>query len=269
MRSRSVFLAACALLATTASFAGTPPFRLFEIFVERVIKDTNGTPIFDVGRLNALGVFTHEFYQAIPRPEQVPNEVLNLNLLPFSLFPAYNVLGSEALANFSLQHSDLDHLPPDGFFTFSGQSYFVITLSPQPKLDVGNVVNISTRSTIAPGGDPLIAGFVIQDHPRRALIRGIGPTLRNFGVTTPLANPTLTVFHQGQAGGIAADDDWEQQGNPADLESAAALTGAFPLPHGSKDAALLIQLPPGVYTAHVGSGDGTGGTALIEIYILP
>ena len=269
MRSRSLFFAVLALLVTTVPLAATQPFRLFEIFAERVIKDTDGTPIFDVGHLNALGVFTHDFYQQIPLPEQVPNAMLNLNLLPFSLFPAYDVLGTEALANFSLQHSDLANLPPEGFFTFSGQSYFVITVSPHPKLDVGNVVNISTRSTIAPGGDPLIAGFVIQDHPRRALIRGVGPTLGNFGVTTPLANPTLTVFRQGQAGGIAAIDDWEQQTESADLESAAALTGAFPLPHGSKDAALLIQLPPGVYTAHVGSSDGTGGTALIEIYILP
>ena len=36
-----------------------------------------------------------------------------------------------------------------------------------------------------------------------------------------------------------------------------------------EDAALLIELPPGAYTAQLGSGDATGGSALLEIYVLP
>jgi len=269
MPSRFLLFAGLALIVPSAPLAAAQPFRLFEIFAERVIRDDSGTPIFDIGRLNALGEFTHVTYAQIPNPEQVPAEVINLSLLPIHLFPAYDALGTEALANFSLQRSDLANLPPSGFFTFSGQSYFVLTPSPQARLDVGNVVNISTRGAIAPGGEPLIGGFVIQDHPRRVLIRGVGPSLGDFGVSAPLANPNLTVFRQDQSGGIAANDDWEQQASPADVASAAAVTGAFPLRRGSKDAALLIELPPGVYTAHVGSGDGTGGTALIEVYIMP
>jgi len=269
MRLRLLLPAVVAILVPGMPLAAAQPFRLFEVFAERVIKDDSGTPIFDVGHLDASGRFTHVTYSQIPNPEQVPAEVLNLNLMPIHLFPAYDALGDEALANFSLTHSDVANLPPEGFFTFSGQSYFVVTPSREAKLDVGSVVNISTRGAIAPGGDPLIGGFVIQDHPRRVLIRGVGPTLGDLGVGTPLANPTLTVFRQGQSAGLAANDDWEQQAQAADIAAAATLTGAFPLRHGSRDAALLIELPPGIYTAHLASGDGTGGTALIEVYILP
>lgn len=43
-------------------------------------------------------------------------------------------------------------------------------------------------------------------------------------------------------------------------------TCAFPLSVGSRDAALLVKLPPGGYTAQVTGADGGGGVALVEVY---
>jgi hypothetical protein len=101
------------------------------------------------------------------------------------------------------------------------------------------------------------------------LLRGIGPTLSGYGVATPLANPVITVFRHGEQTGFVANDNWDQQPNVDEIEAAAVTAGAFPLPRGSKDAALLIELPPGAYTAHLGTADATGGTTLLEIYVLP
>ena len=44
--------------------------------------------------------------------------------------------------------------------------------------------------------------------------------------------------------------------------------GAFALTAGSKDAALLVSLPPGAYTAIVrgGAGATAGGVVLLEVY---
>jgi hypothetical protein len=42
--------------------------------------------------------------------------------------------------------------------------------------------------------------------------------------------------------------------------------GAFSLPANSKDAAILVTLEPGAYTAQVSGVGSTTGTALIEIY---
>jgi len=42
--------------------------------------------------------------------------------------------------------------------------------------------------------------------------------------------------------------------------------GAFGLGSGSKDAALLVELDPGVYTAQVAGASGGSGEALVEIY---
>ena len=46
-------------------------------------------------------------------------------------------------------------------------------------------------------------------------------------------------------------------------------TGAFGLPAASKDAALLVTLQPGAYTAQVSGAAGTTGVALVEVYEVP
>jgi len=50
------------------------------------------------------------------------------------------------------------------------------------------------------------------------------------------------------------------------IVAAAQAVGAFPLPSGSKDAALLLDLPPGAYTAQMEGVGGATGIGLIEIY---
>jgi hypothetical protein len=45
--------------------------------------------------------------------------------------------------------------------------------------------------------------------------------------------------------------------------------GAFALPADSRDAALVLTLPPGSYTAQVSGVANTVGVALVEIYELP
>ena len=41
---------------------------------------------------------------------------------------------------------------------------------------------------------------------------------------------------------------------------------AFTLDFGSKESAVLLTLPPGVYTAHVAGVNGAFGESLLEIY---
>ena len=50
------------------------------------------------------------------------------------------------------------------------------------------------------------------------------------------------------------------------LGRAFTAVGAFPLPSGSKDAALLVTLSAGSYTAQASGVGGTSGVALVEIY---
>ncbi len=131
------------------------------------------------------------------------------------------------------------------------------------------MINISTRGEVASGDGILIGGFVVTGNaPTRVLIRGVGPSLASFGLSGVLADPRLRVYRGSEL--IAENDDWSSTGAEAAAGAqAASEAGAFGLKTGSKDAALILTLAPGVYTAQISAADGiSGGTALVEVYQL-
>lgn len=131
---------------------------------------------------------------------------------------------------------------------------------------------LSTRNQVGAGSDCLIAGFVIDgDLPKRVLIRGVGPGLvPAVSAANVLANPSLSLFRLQAATGIWApwgsNDDWR---GAATLASAMAGAGMGALDAGSRDAALLLSLSPGIYTAQVSGVGATTGVGLVEIYEAP
>jgi len=131
-----------------------------------------------------------------------------------------------------------------------------------------NVVNASTRAYVGTGDAVLIPGFVVSGAGSlKLLIRAVGPTLANFGVTGVLADPALTLYSGTTA--LATNDNWSSAANSAEVAATAAAVGAFALTNGSKDAAILTTLPAGAYTAVVSGVGGTTGTALVEFYVVP
>ncbi len=132
------------------------------------------------------------------------------------------------------------------------------------------LINVSARAQVGTGAGVLIAGFVIDgSSPCTVLIRGVGPTLANYGVGGVLADPQLTLTQtvNGSTVTIASNDNWA---GDASISSAASSVGAFALASASsQDAALLVTLPPGVYTAQVSGVGGTTGVALVEVYEVP
>jgi hypothetical protein len=82
------------------------------------------------------------------------------------------------------------------------------------------------------------------------------------------AAPTLTIISKGTA--LVKNSGWTTaSAGPAEMARVANQVQAFPLAAGSQDAALLVNLPPGLYSAQVGSVDGSTGTALVEVYEVP
>jgi hypothetical protein len=129
----------------------------------------------------------------------------------------------------------------------------------------GRLVNLSARAHAGPGDGVLIVGFVISgDTPMRVLVRAVGPTLSQHGVTTALADPKLDVYRGNTR--LEHNDNWS---GTSELTAAFAKVGAFALPNpASKDAALIVTLEPGAYTAIVSGVAGSDGIALAEVYEL-
>jgi hypothetical protein len=60
---------------------------------------------------------------------------------------------------------------------------------------------------------------------------------------------------------LAENDNWGEQARPQDT-----MVQGFPLGNGSRDAALLLSLSPGSYTANIEGRNGATGIALVEAY---
>jgi len=127
------------------------------------------------------------------------------------------------------------------------------------------LVNLSTLARIGDAAT-LAVGFVVGGNgPCTVVVRAVGPTLAAaFGLGGAMADPVLVLFSNDSGREIAGNDDW---GGSAGLAAAMGTVGAFPLGDAaSRDAALVVTLPPGAYSARVSGQAGLGGLALVEVY---
>lgn len=131
------------------------------------------------------------------------------------------------------------------------------------------LINISGRAYVG-NSWVAITGFVIGPGTgSTVLLRAVTSELGQFGIDVEdtVENPRLDLYtiSGNQPELIAQNDDW---GGRPTLVNAMARTGAFAIQPTSKDAVLLVTLPPGSYTAHASSVGGRAGTGLVEVYIV-
>ncbi len=149
-------------------------------------------------------------------------------------------------------------LTPDG--TQSSLASFTV-------LPGARLLNLVTLFRIGQGENAGAIGFTVEGSaPKSILLRAVGgPALTDFGVSGVLADPVLNLFDATGAT-IATNDNW---GGGATLATAFSSAGAFALSAASLDAALLISLNPGTYSARVSGAGLSSGAALIELYEIP
>ncbi len=129
--------------------------------------------------------------------------------------------------------------------------------------------NISTRAKLGQGGQQLVLGFVLGgESASQLLIRAVGPGLADFGVVDVMSNPQIKVYRNSEL--LAENKNW---GTPAAsglrAASKADQVGAFAMIPDSADAALVLTLPPGSYTAVISGEAGSTGVVLAEVYLVP
>jgi len=130
----------------------------------------------------------------------------------------------------------------------------------------GVLKNLSTRGQIGTGANVMIAGFVVGGSaPKQLLVRAVGPTLSTFGLAGSIASTKLQLFSGATM--ISSNTGWSSTpSNALAVSNADAQVGAFALPTGSADSALVGSFPPGNYTAMVSGLGSDTGLGLVEIY---
>jgi sugar lactone lactonase YvrE len=122
--------------------------------------------------------------------------------------------------------------------------------------------NVSTRGLVQKGANVMIAGVIVQGRgSENLIIRGLGPTLGQppFNVPNALQDPFLDL-RDANGNMMMTNNNWGSASN------AAAISASGYAPPNSHEAAILITLAPGNYTAILSGVNGTSGVALVEVY---
>jgi hypothetical protein len=127
-------------------------------------------------------------------------------------------------------------------------------------LAASRLINISTRGLVQAGNNVLIAGCSLAggSGSNDVVVRALGPSLVPFGVNNALPDPVVTLY-DSNANVITVNDNWKDS-----QQRAIANTGLQP--PNDLDAAILVTLAAGNYTAVVTGKDGSTGVALVEVY---
>jgi len=135
-------------------------------------------------------------------------------------------------------------------------------------------VAMSTRAYCKANGS-VIPGLVIHDtgsdtNQQTVLIRVSGPNLKSDPSIEYLKDPQLVVnrYSGGSWTVVGSNDNWSADATTAEtLRTAFAATGATAFEAGSKDAAILLTLPCGIYTIQANSAvPGDSGEIVVEVY---
>lgn len=146
------------------------------------------------------------------------------------------------------------------------------------------LVNISTRAMVQKSDNRMIGGMIVAGPaPKTVLIRARGPSMGTapFFVPGVLPDPYLQLFSGSSL--VAQNDNWRDSaqcdsqfgcGEAPDI-LATGLSPCEPNPgqpsepaNCNREAAILINLPPGAYTAVLGGTAGGTGVGLVEIFDL-
>jgi DNA-binding beta-propeller fold protein YncE len=200
-----------------------------------------------------------------PVPQQVPVAVATPSV--------FAELGAFALPAGSADAACVATLPPGAYsseVTDTGGRVGVALAEiydADPGPSASLLLNLSERAWVGTGGNILIAGFVIGGSTdQTVLIRASGPALSAFKISTPLPDPSLKVLAADNTL-VASNEGW---GGSPSVALAASRVGAFAWPDAtSADAAVLVTLPPGAYTATCEGAGADTGVGLVEVYAVP
>jgi hypothetical protein len=173
---------------------------------------------------------------------------------------------------------------PSGTYTATlrgvnnGTGVGLVAVNDVDTMQTATLVNISTRAAVGTGENVAVGGFIISGTaPKQVLVRGFGPTLSG-AVAGVLANPVLELYADHDSNPltpailIVSNDDWGTAlttcpapavscGTPQGIIATGRSADSYAPTHPNRhlDAALIVTLPPGTYTATLrGVNNGTG-----------
>jgi hypothetical protein len=133
-----------------------------------------------------------------------------------------------------------------------------------------NFANISTRGLVQAADNVMIGGLIVLGQTaQKVIVRAIGPSLTQYGISDALLDPTLEL-HDPNGALIATNDNWQstQIGGIITTDQVSDIQNSGLAPTQPTESAIIAVLNPGGYTAIVRGKNSTTGVALVEGYQL-
>jgi hypothetical protein len=124
------------------------------------------------------------------------------------------------------------------------------------------LTNVSTRGFVGTDQNVMIGGFITEggNGSTEVVVRGLGPTLTQFGVSGALADPVVTLVDQNGMV-VKTNDNWRN------TQQAAIQATGLALPD-DLESAMVVTVATGRYTAILSGQNGGTGIGLVEVYKL-
>jgi hypothetical protein len=233
---------------------------------KRVIARAIGPSLTQFGITNALGD---------PTLELVPDSGPRIFNNDWQDSDASGVQATGLAPNHPRESAIVETLAPGGYTAIvrsntgvAGTGIVEIyDLAPESNARFGNV---SSRGRIFAGENNVMIGGVIVGAgsglngagSTEVVVRGIGPTLGQFGVAEALQDPELLVY-DANANLVASNDNWREGA------TAGRLIALQLAPNDDREGAVVATLLRGNYTAIVRGTAQTTGVGLVEVYYVP
>jgi acetyl esterase/lipase len=188
-----------------------------------------------------------------PMPySQLADMIMHLDALGVTNYKALTLVGGE--------HSFAYwYLIKDQALSFIAGAFAGVPSPPPPPGETSQkLLNVSTRADAGLGENVMVGGFIVSgDSDKRVVLRALGPSLSQVGVSGTLADPVITLY---DSKGVLMESN----------DNRLALGGVVNplLPSDPSESFLTAILPPDSYTAVVEGVNGTSGVALVEVYDL-
>ncbi|MBA3573267.1 MAG: DVUA0089 family protein [Pyrinomonadaceae bacterium] len=126
------------------------------------------------------------------------------------------------------------------------------------------IVSLSGRGLIQSEDNVVMSDFTVEgDTASNLIIRALGPSLNNSGAANMVSDPVLELYDENGSI-LSTNDNWQENAEQANQIMARGLA-----PADSAEAAMVVSLSPGNYTAVIRGKNNTTGVASLEVYKLP
>ena len=218
--------------------------------------NVNGTPV--PGRLQDPYLELHDSHGSPPLVNDNWRDLQEAEIQQSGLAPTDNN-----------ESAIVKRLPPGNYTaiirgTDGSQGIGLVELYDLSSTDPSELGNLSVRADVGTDDNVLIDGLILRGgNTKRVMFRALGPSVKSGGTPVPgtLPNPEMDLF---DANGtlLRSNDNWTDAPNVGEIVA----TGLAPL--DNNEAAILLPLGPGNYTAVIRGVNRTTGIALAEAYKL-